>query len=337
MKSPTLLAIGLGLVLAAALVGIYFYQDYGKFLDTPLTVADAGYSFEIEPGDSITTIGRRLEQAGVVRSALYLQIYARLNQLAPRIKTGEYAVRPGMTPRALLDQLVAGRVVQYTLTVIEGWTFQQMRNALAAHPQINHTLTGLSDTEIMTRLGHPEIHPEGRFFPDTYHFPKGTTDLEFLRRAYNTLEQRLQQAWDRRKPGLPLQNADEALILASIIEKETALPSERREVAGVFTRRLQKGMLLQTDPTVIYGLGKDFDGNLRRTDLRRDTPYNTYTRQGLPPTPIALPSADSIAAAVDPAPGDTLYFVAKGDGGHVFSRNLEEHNRQVRRYQLNRP
>jgi UPF0755 protein len=337
MKTRALRAVLVALAVVVASVGFYFYRDYRLFLDTPLTVPSAGFTFDIHRGDSITVVARRLEQDGVARSALYLQVHAHLGQLALRIKTGEYAVEAGMTPRVLLERIVAGRVVQHALTVVEGWTFQQMRTALAAHPKIEHTLAGLSDDDIMAQLGHPGLHPEGRFFPDTYHFPKGTADLAFLRRAFNALQQRLQQAWENRQPHLPLQNPEEGLILASIIEKETALPSERREIAGVFIRRLQAGMLLQTDPTVIYGLGKAFDGNLRRADLRRDTPYNTYTRRGLPPTPIALPGAESIAAAVDPALGDTLYFVAKGDGSHVFSRTLEEHNRWVRRYQLNPP
>jgi UPF0755 protein len=320
--------------------GLYVYQDYRIFLDTPLTVPPQGVTFEVKSGDSIAVIAQQLEQRGVLdsaRSALYLQVYARLERLAHRIQVGEYAIKPGMTPRNLMAQVAAGRVVQYALTLVEGWTFQQMLAAVAGHEKIEQTLQGLDEAQIMARLGHPDLHPEGRFFPDTYHFPAGTTDLAFLQRAFETLQRRLQQAWAQRAADLPLKNPDQALILASIIEKETAVPSERREIAGVFVRRLRKGMRLQTDPTVIYGLGKEFDGNLRRADLKRDTPYNTYTRPGLPPTPIALPGGESIAAAVNPAAGDTLYFVARGDGSHVFSRTLAEHNRWVRRYQLNKP
>jgi len=196
------------------------------------------------------------------------------------------------------------------------------------------TLSGLSDAEVMVRLGRPGEHPEGRFLPDTYHFPTGFTDEAFLRRALTAMDQQLAAIWNQRAPDVPLQNADQALILASIIEKETGVTAERAEIAGVFARRLRLGMRLQTDPTVIYGLGETFDGNLRRRDLETDTPYNTYTRPGLPPTPIALPGIAALEAAVNPAPGDTLYFVADGQGGHVFSRTLDEHNRAVRRYQL---
>jgi len=323
-------------VLASATALAVLLLDYQAFLDAPVTVAEEGRALTVEPGASIKGIARRLEQAGVVRSALYLQIHARLEGLATRLKVGEYRIEPGTTPRTLLDQIVAGQVVQHSLTVVEGWTFKQLRAAMQAHPRLRQTLAGLDDAAVMARLGYAGQHPEGRFLPETYYFPAGTSDVDFLQRAYRALQRRLQAAWAERAPDLPLQTPYEALILASIIEKETGLPEERREIAGVFTRRLRKGMRLQTDPTVIYGLGESFDGNLRRADLRRDTPYNTYTRAGLPPTPIALPGPAAIAAAVDPAPGDTLYFVATGDGGHVFSRTLREHNRAVRKYQLRR-
>ncbi len=233
----------------------------------------------------------------------------------------------------MLDRIVAGRVIQYPLTIVEGWTFRQLRQALAAHPQLTQTLAGLSDAEIMARLGRPGAHPEGWFLPDTYHFPKGFTDEAFLRRALTAMEQRLTQVWERRAPDTPLNDPYQALVLASIIEKETGVAAERAEIAGVFARRLRLGMRLQTDPTVIYGLGEAFDGNLRRRDLEADTPYNTYTRPGLPPTPIALPGLAALEAAAQPAAGDALYFVADGQGGHVFSRTLEEHHRAVRRYQ----
>jgi UPF0755 protein len=268
------------------------------------------------------------------RPPIYLEAYARLNGLATRLQAGEYALTPGLTPPALLERIVAGQVIQYPLTVVEGWTFRQLRQALAAHPKLVQTLAGLSDAEIMTRLGRPGDHPEGRFLPDTYHFPAGFTDAAFLRRALTAMDQRLADLWKRRSPAAPLQEPYQALILASIIEKETGMAAERAEIAGVFARRLRQGMRLQTDPTVIYGLGEAFDGNLRRRDLETDTPYNTYTRAGLPPTPIALPGLAALEAAVNPADGDTLYFVADGEGGHVFSRTLEEHNRAVRRYQL---
>lgn len=318
----------LGLALSLSLI----YVDYRRFLETPLPVADAGLTIELKPGAGIRQLIRQL-QPGLSRPAFYLEGYARLNGLAPRLKAGEYAVTPGLTPPELLDRIVAGRVIQYPLTLVEGWTFRQLRQALAAHPQLAQTLTGLSDAEIMARLGRPGAPPEGWFLPDTYHFPKGFTDEAFLRRALTAMEQRLTQVWERRAPDAPLNDPYQALILASIIEKETGVAAERAEIAGVFARRLRLGMRLQTDPTVIYGLGEAFDGNLRRRDLETDTPYNTYTRPGLPPTPIALPGRAALEAAAHPAPGEALYFVADGQGGHVFSRTLEEHNEAVRRYQ----
>ena len=321
----------LALVIGLALSGIY--ADYRGFLDTPLSVPAEGRVLEVQPGMGVAAIDRDLRrQTSPLWSVPYLQIHARLNGLAHRLQVGEYAITAGMTPRELLEQIVAGRVIQYPLTVVEGWTFAQLRQALVAHPKIVQTLRETDAAEIMARLGRPGAHPEGWFFPETYHFPAGTTDEAFLRRALAAMERRLDEIWIRRAPDIPLDDPYEALILASIIEKETGVAAERSEVAGVFARRLRQGMLLQTDPTVIYGLGERFDGALRRSDLLTDTPYNTYTRRGLPPTPIALPGAASLAAAVDPAPGDTLYFVADGDGGHVFSRTLEEHNRAVRRY-----
>ncbi|MFO7642694.1 MAG: endolytic transglycosylase MltG [Candidatus Competibacteraceae bacterium] len=323
--------VALALVIGLALYGIY--ADYQRFLDTPLDVPAEGLVLEVKPGMGVAAIAQELRrQTDGSRSAPYLQIHARLNGLAPRLKVGEYAIVVGLTPRELIDRIVAGRVIQYPLTVVEGWTFAQLRQALEEHPKIVQTLREASDAEIMMRLGQPGMHPEGWFFPETYHFPAGTTDESFLRRALAAMEQRLDEIWSRRAPDVPLADPYQMLILASIIEKETGLAAERSEVAGVFARRLRKGMLLQTDPTVIYGLGETFDGVLRRRELTTDTPYNTYTRRGLPPTPIALPGAASLAAAVNPAPGDTLYFVADGDGGHVFSRTLEEHNRAVRRY-----
>jgi UPF0755 protein len=318
----------------AVLASYVIYRDYHLFLDTPLALPESTVDFVVPRGASLQSVAERLVEKDLLTSPFYLQIYARLQGLAPRIKAGEYRLTTGVTPRQLLDKLVAGRVVQYTLTVLEGWTFRQLLNAMANHEKLESTLKGLSDDEIMARLGQPGKHPEGRFFPDTYHFPAGATDVDFLKRAAKKLDQQLKQAWAQRGFDLPLETPYEALILASIIEKETAVPEEYPQVAGVFIRRLEKGMRLQADPTVIYGMGITFDGNIRRSDLRADTPYNTYVHKGLPPTPIALPGAGALAAAVNPAPGDALYFVASGDGRHVFSRTLEEHNRAVRKYQL---
>jgi UPF0755 protein len=322
----------LTLILGPALYGVY--ADYRVFLDTPLGVPTGGLTLELKPGMGVSDLVRELRRPpGLLRSGPYLEAHARLNRLASRLKAGEYALTPGVTPRGLLDQIVAGRVIQHELTVVEGWTFRQLRRALAEHPKIKQTLRDATDADLMARLGRPGEYPEGRFLPDTYRFPAGFTDEAFLRRALVAMDRQLNMAWNRRSPDSPLTDPYQALILASIVEKETAVAAERPRIAGVFARRLRRGMLLQTDPTVIYGLGEAFDGNLRRADLSRDHPYNTYLHAGLPPTPIALPGADALAAAVNPAPGDALYFVATGQGGHVFSRTLDEHNRAVRQYQ----
>jgi len=219
---------------------------------------------------------------------------------------------------------------------VEGWNFKQMRVAIAGQQALEQTLVELSDQEIMQRLGYADEHPEGRFLPDTYHFPKGTTDLAFLKRAYQAMQGLLDAEWEQRDPGLPLNSPYEALILASIVEKETGLASERPEIAGVFVRRLKKGMKLQTDPTIIYGMGESYKGNIRRRDLKQDTPYNTYLHKGLTPTPISMPGADALHAVLHPKEGKSLYFVAKGEGSHQFSKTLVEHNRAVRKYQLKR-
>lgn len=318
---------------AVTVLGLALYADYRAFLETPLGEQTEA-EFSVEPGDSIQRVALRLVSMGLMDSPLYFRLHARLTGQAGRIQVGEYRIGPEDTPATLLAAMASGKVLQRTLTVVEGWTFRQLREALAAHPQIHQTLGDRSDAEIMAELGHPDQHPEGRFFPDTYHFPSGFTDLEFLQRAHQRMAEVLAEAWAQRIQGLPLKSPDEALILASIVERETGQSGERREVAGVFIRRLEQDWLLQTDPTVIYGLGESFDGNLRRRDLETDTPYNTYTRKGLPPTPIAMPGRASLEAAVNPASGDAMYFVARGDGSHVFSRTLAEHNRAVRQYQL---
>jgi len=326
--------IALLLLLAAAVAGGLAVREYRAFIDRPMNVPAEGYVLDVPAGSSLARVASQLEAAGVIDQALLLRAYGRLSGQAARIKAGEYALAAGTTPRQLLEKLVAGEVVQYTLTLVEGWTFKQLMQAVRAHPALTQTLTGLSGEEIMARLGSPGVHPEGQFYPDTYRFPRGTTDLDFLRRAHELMKRRLAAEWDQRSEGLPLKTPYEALILASIIERETGVPEERPRIAGVFVRRLKLGMRLQTDPTVIYGVGDAFDGNLRRRDLLTDTPYNTYTRAGLPPTPIAMPSAAAINAALNPAPGNELYFVSKGDGSHYFSATLEEHNAAVRRYQL---
>jgi UPF0755 protein len=253
---------------------------------------------------------------------------------AHRIKSGEYRLEPGLTPTGLLDLLVAGKTIQYSLTLVEGWNFKQVMGAIAEHPELVQTLDSEPPEAIMAALGAPGMHPEGWFYPDTYLFPSGTTDLQFLRRTYETMQRRLAAEWEARSQGLPLESPYEALILASIVEKETGAPDERGLIAAVFLRRLERGMRLQTDPTVIYGMGERYQGNIRKSDLLRDTPYNTYTRKGLPPTPIAMPGGDSIHAVLHPAESEALYFVATGDGRHHFSQTYEEHRQAVIDYQL---
>lgn len=317
-------------------VGTDAYVELNSLLalQSPQTVV-------IEPGESFRTVVAKLREDGVFadnNQARFLWIWARISGAAQRIRAAEYAIKPGMTPLQLLDLLGSNEVVAHKITLVEGWKFSQFRAALAADPDLRHTLA--PDTpadDVMQAIGHPGEAAEGRFFPDTYQFVHGQTDISVLRRAYDAMAQHLAAAWAARAPDLPLATPYDALIMASIIEKETGREDERAEIAGVFYRRLALGMRLQTDPTVIYGMGAAYDGDIRSRDLTTDTPYNTYTRSGLPPTPICSPGQSSLAAAVHPAAGKALYFVAKGDGTHVFSDTLEEHNAAVRRYQLHKP
>jgi len=323
------------LVLGAA-GGAWVWHHYQTFLQSPLTLPEEGLVVEVPTGGTALGLLRDLQARGVVDDLRWYRLLLRHKPALGAIKAGEYRLMPGLTPQTLLEQLVAGKTLTHAITFPEGWTFRQWRQAMDRHPALRHTLKGLTDAEVMARLGHPGVHPEGRFFPDTYLFPRGFSDLELLARAWRRMEQELADAWAQRVEGLPLKTPYEALILASIIEKETGVPEERRQIAGVFIRRLKRGMKLQTDPTVIYGMGEAYQGNIRRRDLRRDTPYNTYVRKGLPPTPICMPGREALRAAVNPAPGKSLYFVAKGDGSHHFSATLKEHNRAVRKYQLKR-
>lgn len=309
--------------------------DVYQFKRKPITLSET-HLFIVEPGASLGKVAYQLQTQGLIDYPRYLTILGRWYGQASRLKAGEYELEPGLTPIELLDKFVSGNVAQYALTVVEGWTFKEMLQAIHRHDKLRHTLKDKNADEIMAQLGQMGEHPEGRFMPETYHFPAGMTDLDFLKRAYGEMENYLQNAWQKREQGLPYKTPYDALIMASIIEKETAVASERPEIAGVFVRRLRKNMRLQTDPTVIYGMGERFDGNIRRKDLRQDTPYNTYTRHGLTPTPIALPSAEAIDAALHPAEGESLYFVAKGDGSHYFSATLAEHTDAVRKYQLKR-
>lgn len=301
-----------------------------RSLNTPVDVAEPGELFEVRPGMPLAQVAAELADEGILTAPAPFGWYVRLKGLSTRIHAGEYRIEPGMTPLDIVDMLVAGEVYLHQLTIVEGWRFVDMLATLRAHPAVEGSER--DGAQIMAALGRPELHPEGQFLPDTYRFPKGTPELELLSIAHEALQTTLDTAWAERTGNIAIDEPYEALILASIIEKETALDAERGRIAGVFHRRLARNMRLQTDPTVIYGLGEGFDGDIRRADLRRDTPYNTYTRRGLPPTPIALPSAASIRAAVAPEPGTALYFVATGDpdGSHRFSDTLEEHNRAVR-------
>jgi UPF0755 protein len=290
----------------------------------------------ISPGSNIKSIAEDLTRSEIIEDPWLFILLAKLKDVETRVRAGEYRIEAGQTPDDLLETFTAGKSIQYGFTVIEGWSFRQMMDAISRDPILVHTLEGKNDAEIMRLIGHPDQHPEGMFFPDTYRFPKGTTDVDFLKRAYDVMQQHLEREWMQREPDLPLNSSYEALILASIIEKETGAGFERPLIAGVFVQRLKRNMRLQTDPTIIYGLGTGFDGDIRFRDLKKDTPYNTYLHSGLTPTPIALPGLDSIRAALHPAPTKALYFVSKGDGTHHFSETLEEHNAAVARYQLNR-
>jgi len=325
-------------ILFAAVAGLWGWREYAAFADRPLfdaAVATETIPVLVERGDSFPRVLGKLRQAGVNGGhRLYWQLLARELDVAGRIQVGEYALDPGLTPRTLLNRFRDGTVIRYRFTIVEGWNMRELRAALSTAQPLVQTLHALDDAALMARLGRPDVHPEGRFLPETYLYVRGESDVDLLRRAADALDRVLAQAWAARADGLPLNSPDQALVLASILEKETGIAEERAQIAGVFVRRLRLGMRLQTDPTVIYGMGSAFHGNLRRADLMTDTPYNTYTRAGLPPTPIAMAGAAALRAAVHPAPGDTLYFVAVGDGSgrHVFSPTLAEHNRAVAAY-----
>lgn len=323
-----------GLIIVASLVAGWFWMDYRNFVTTPLNLPEEGMVYGVPMGFGTQQIARDLHAREILSEPLYFRLLVRQRGLGRKLRAGEYRLSPGLTANGLIDVLVSGKPVEYALTLVEGWTFKQFRSAMRADPILVQTLGELTDDEVMIRLGLDGQHPEGRFFPDTYRFPRGTEDIEVLQRAYRRMEQVLDRVWQERHSDLPIDGPYQAQILASIVEKETGAAEERAEIAGVFVRRLRLGMKMQTDPTVIYGMGERFDGNLRRRDLREDTPYNTYVHHGLPPTPIAMPGEDALRAAVQPAEGKALYFVSRGDGTHKFSNSLKEHNAAVRRYQL---
>lgn len=320
----------LGLVLAAALS---FLGWMGYFATQPLVLQTSPLDFTVKAGSTLRSASRQIEEAGVAMPAWQFTLLGRALGKAAEIKAGSYEVAQDITPMKLLEKLTRGDVTQAEVVLLEGWTFRQMRAALDAHASVRHDTAGWTERQILEKLGI-DGPAEGRFFPDTYLFAKGSSDLNIFKRSYRQMDKILLAEWEGRETSLPYKSPYEALIMASIVEKETGKSQDRTQVASVFLNRLRKGMLLQTDPTVIYGLGEKFDGNLRKRDLLADGPYNTYSRPGLPPTPIAMPGLASIRAALHPARTEMLYFVARGDGTSQFSRTLEEHNRAVAKYQL---
>lgn len=331
LRSLAILLLCLSVALAWA------WQDYQVFIAQPIVLSQEPVVIDIEKGSSFRSIIQLLDsQIGFQRpeiDKLWFKVLARQQGLTNQLKAGEYELNVGMTPHEFLILLSSGKTLQHSITIPEGWTFKQIRQALLADKNLMLTLTGISDTDILKKIGSDYTQPEGLFFPDTYFFTKHTTDLVILQQAYQKMQQVLSEQWASKSKGLPLKNAYEALILASIVEKETAVSSERPAIAGVFIRRLNKGMRLQTDPTVIYGMGDSYQGNISKKDLQTFTPYNTYKINGLPPTPIAMPGMEAIHAVLHPSEGKSLYFVANGDGSHVFSATLLEHNRAVNTFQ----
>jgi UPF0755 protein len=330
IKSMALIrnAVMLFLFLAACAAGGFVYWSR-----QPISMDEAVIDFTVTQGSGVASAAQQIAAAGVPIDPTLFSMLARLTQNSSKIKAGTYELKPGTTPMRLVEQLVRGEFAQESLTIIEGWTFKQMRQAIAANKGLKHDTAHLTDRDLMQRISTEFKHPEGLFFPDTYLFAKGASDLQVYRQAHQMLINNLTAAWAKRNPNLPYTNAYQALTMASIVEKETGQKSERNMIAGVFVNRLRKGMLLQTDPTVIYGLGDRYDGKIYKRDLETDTPYNTYTRSGLPPTPIALAGQQSLNAALAPASTEALYFVSRGDGTSKFSDNLTDHNRAVNQYQ----
>lgn len=320
-------AVAIILVLIAAFLA-------NRSLDAPLNVPEGGTTFQIVPGSSFGAVSRSLAEQGLISNPRIMRWYASITGKASAVQAGEYRIEQGATARSLLSTFVAGNVQLYSFTIIEGWNIRELLAAMAANDAIKTTLTNKDLAGLLDQIEATQQHPEGLFLPETYRFPRGTSDIEVLRQAYEHMQSALTEEWQARDPALPLADPYQALILASIVEKETARADERSRIAGVFIRRLQLNMRLQTDPTVIYGIGPDFNGNLTRTDLRTDSPYNTYTRGGLPPTPIAMPGRMSIHAVLHPEAGNELYFVATGlgDGSHQFSETKDQHDAAVRAF-----
>lgn len=332
MRSIVLAIVG-ALVLAAMAAGVTAWKVQ-DFMSSPVAVPAEGVSFSIPPGSSFTAVARRLVERDIIEDDRWYRLYARWSGDASAIHAGDYLIEAGSTPRSLLEKFTAGDVRLFSFTIIEGWNHRDLLRALHANETIQASMTEEDWPGFLADLDATATHPEGLFLPETYRFPQGAADREILTQAYRLMQRALAEEWAARDDSTPVTTPYEALVLASIIEKETARPDERARIAGVFTRRLEKRMRLQTDPTVIYGIGPQFNGNLTRKDLRTDTPYNTYTRGGLPPTPIAMPGRAAIRAALNPAEGEELYFVATGlnDGSHYFSRTKAEHDAAVAEY-----
>lgn len=328
--------IVLSLLLAVALTGAGLVAYGWHWAQSSVAMDEDTVQYVVPPGSGVRTIAQVMNKAGVKVHPDAFVALARFTEMDKQIKAGAYEARRGDSPRRLLERMARGEMVQARLTLVEGWTYQRIRQVLRDSPSIKQTLEGVSDAELLKRLGSEHNSPEGLFMPDTYVFVPGTSDFEVLELAYRAMQNFLQQAWEQRAPDIPLNSPYEALILASIVEKETGQGEERARVAGVFSNRLQRGMLLQTDPTVIYGMGDKYQGRIRKRDLQTDTPWNTYTRGGLPPTPIASPGRAAVEAALHPESHSYYYFVARGDGTSAFSSNLREHNRAVAKYILGR-
>ena len=309
--------------------------DYKRFLDTPLNI-NTSLIFTIDSGSSFKDLNKKLKSYHILDKPYYFEFYARYSGYAKKIQSGEYQLSPGLTPIKIINIFVSGDVIQHSITLLEGWTIKDIKNEISSNTVLIKNLTDYSSDSLLKKIKITESNVEGLFFPDTYYFTKGASDIELLQRAYRRGKAILEKEWESRDAGVPYKNDYDALIMASIIEKETALASERAMIAGVFVRRLKNNMKLQTDPTVIYAMGIKYDGNIRKKDLRIDSPYNTYRYNGLPPTPIALAGREAIHAALHPENDDTLYFVSKKDGSHYFSKTLYEHNKAVKKYQLNK-
>jgi UPF0755 protein len=321
------------LIVTGVIVSVAAVAGFSHWAKQPLSTGGKAIEFTVTPGSSVGAAAQQMEQAGVPVNPFLFALLARLTGQSARIKAGSYELKPDTTPRRLLTQLVRGEFAQESVTIIEGWTFRQMREALAAHKTLRHDTAKLSDKELIAKIAPDFKAPEGLFFPDTYLFAKGSSDVQIYKQAHEMLMSHLRAAWEKRDRSLPYANPYEALIMASIVEKETGQKNERAMIAGVFVNRLKAGMLLQTDPTVIYGMGDKYAGKIGKRDLETDTPWNTYVRPGLPPTPIALPGVESLSAALAPARTEALYFVSRGDGTSHFSGNLADHNRAVNQYQ----